>query len=567
MSDKSDTRQAQCGKVYLVGAGPGHPELLTLKAARLLREADVIVYDRLIQQEVLALGKPSAERIYMGKPVGKHDSRQDEIHETLVAKAREGKMVVRLKGGDPFVFGRGGEEAEYLADHGILFEVIPGVSSALAAPLSAGIAVTHRETASAVTIITGHECSKPDSALDWSALSRMDTLVFLMGVGNTGIIAEKLIEHGRSPETPAAMIQMAFWHGEMVVTGTLATIAEQVRSAKVTPPATLVVGEVVRLRAKLQQSQRDLARLPDGTARFDPGPGPEQVLRIATAGLGSQVLRLALAMGVFDRLEEFHTPAELAVAFGLNTAALDEILTALVALGLLESGPQGYRNLELASRYLTSNSPQSLKPALLYLSSYSGFWEALAKYALNGSRDLDLNGTEKHYRDACESLARFSAPAVAEQLDLAGRGPVLLIGWGADAYREAFSRRWPDVAFGARNPFVGDSTQGAGSFGTVVLSGLLSGSKRGEIQQMLEDAYTALRPSGTLAFHDAFLPGGVLPPPEVVLGALGRHMTRGGCRSWSIDRIEAALGELGFADLHSQALPAGTVLITGTKPA
>ena len=137
-------KQLQPGKVYIVGAGPGHPELLTLKAAELLRTCDVVVYDRLIQEEVLALAKPSAEKIYMGKPVGRHETRQQEIHELLVRKAREGKVVVRLKGGDPFVFGRGGEEAEYLADHGIPFEVIPGVSSAFAGPLAAGIAVTHR---------------------------------------------------------------------------------------------------------------------------------------------------------------------------------------------------------------------------------------------------------------------------------------------------------------------------------------------------------------------------------------------------------------------------------------
>ena len=135
----------QTGKVYLVGAGPGHPELLTLKAAELLQTGDVIVYDRLIQEEVLNLAKPAAERIYMGKTVGRHESRQTEIHELLVRKAREGRTVVRLKGGDPFVFGRGGEEAEYLAGHGVPFEVVPGVSSALAAPASAGIAITHRD--------------------------------------------------------------------------------------------------------------------------------------------------------------------------------------------------------------------------------------------------------------------------------------------------------------------------------------------------------------------------------------------------------------------------------------
>ena len=169
----------------------------------------------------------------------------------MVRKAREGKVVVRLKGGDPFVFGRGGEEAEYLAGHRVPFEVVPGVSSSLAAPLRAGIAVTHRDHSSSVTIVTGHEASRDDDRLDWSALARLDTLVFLMGVRHVGRIASRLMEHGRSTETPAAMIQMAFWPEERVVTGTLGTIAEVVHSAGIQAPATLVVGEVVRLRDRL----------------------------------------------------------------------------------------------------------------------------------------------------------------------------------------------------------------------------------------------------------------------------------------------------------------------------
>ena len=193
------------GKVYLVGAGPGHPELLTLKAARLLERAAVVVYDRLVQEEVLALTDPACERIYMGKPLGRHDSRQDEIHQLLLRKSREGKLVVRLKGGDPFLFGRGGEEAEFLAAHGVPFEVIPGVSSALAAPASAGIAVTHRDMASAVAFVTGHEAAET-SRLDWQALSRIDTLVFLMAVHNAGRITRNLIACGRPPATPAAPI-------------------------------------------------------------------------------------------------------------------------------------------------------------------------------------------------------------------------------------------------------------------------------------------------------------------------------------------------------------------------
>jgi uroporphyrinogen III methyltransferase/synthase len=250
----------QAGKVYLVGAGPGHPELLTLKAAELLKAADVIVYDRLIQEEVLALAKVCAERIYMGKPLGKHDSRQDEIHELLVRKAREGKVVVRLKGGDPFVFGRGGEEAEFLAEHHVPFEVVPGVSAALAAPLSAGIAVTHRDAASSVAIVTGHEATKDNSRVDWEALCKLDTLIFLMGVHSVERISQKLIAHGRDPATPAAMIQKAFWPEEKAVTGTLASIAAEVERVGIEPPATLVVGEVVRLREKLKSAGRDRHR-------------------------------------------------------------------------------------------------------------------------------------------------------------------------------------------------------------------------------------------------------------------------------------------------------------------
>ena len=241
-----------------MGAGPGDPELLTLKAAELLKAADVIVYDRLIQEGVLALAKACAQRIYVGNPVGKHDSRQAEIHQQLVRKAREGKMVVRLKGGDPFLFGRGGEEAEYLAEHEVPFEVIPGVSSALAAPLSAGIALTHRDAASSVAIVTGHEAAKDTSRVDWGALCKLDTLVFLMCVHNIGRIAQELIAHGRDPSTPAAMIQKAFWPEERVVTGTLGSIAAEVERAGIVPPATLVVGEVVRLREKIKNSQSGL---------------------------------------------------------------------------------------------------------------------------------------------------------------------------------------------------------------------------------------------------------------------------------------------------------------------
>jgi uroporphyrin-III C-methyltransferase len=248
------------GKVYLVGAGPGHPDLLTIRAAELLKTAEVIVYDRLIQDEVLALAKPSAEKIFMGKPLGRHTSRQDEIHNLLVRKAREGKTVVRLKGGDPFLFGRGGEEAEYLAEHGVSFEVVPGVSSCLSAPLSAGIAVTHRDRASSVAIVTGHQASEHEDRVDWQALSKVDTLVVLMGIHNLEHIARKLMAAGLAPDTPAAIIQMAFWESERVIASTLGAIAEDARCAAIEPPATLVIGEAVRLREKLKHHQRHIGQ-------------------------------------------------------------------------------------------------------------------------------------------------------------------------------------------------------------------------------------------------------------------------------------------------------------------
>ena len=251
-TDHAEERPRRRGKVVLVGAGPGDPELLTVRAVERIRAGDVIVYDRLIHPGVLALAKPSAEKIYMGKPQG-HHTRQDEIHVLLVKKAREGKRVVRLKGGDPFLFGRGGEEAEYLAEHGIPFEVVPGVSSCLSAPLSAGIAVTHRDASSSVAIVTGHNADGNDDRVDWKAVARLDTAVFLMGVHNIDAIVRNLMDAGRSPDTPAAIIQMAFCEGQRTVTATLESIAAEVRRAEIEPPATLVVGEVVRLRDRLQQ--------------------------------------------------------------------------------------------------------------------------------------------------------------------------------------------------------------------------------------------------------------------------------------------------------------------------
>jgi len=558
------------GKVYLVGAGPGHPELLTVKAVKLLEASDVIIYDRLIQEEILALAKPSAERIYMGKSVGIHASRQEEIFEVLVRKAREGKTVVRLKGGDPFLFGRGGEEAEFLAEHGVPFEVVPGVSSALAAPASAGIAVTHRESASAVAIVTGHEADRDQSRLNWSALAGIDTLVFLMAVRTVERVARELTGHGRDPETPAAMIQMAFWHGEKVVTGTLATIAAEVERAGIEPPATLVIGEAVRLREKLKDSQRDLRRRPDGAAHFAPAPVPDQLLRVATAGMGSQVLRFALAASLFDRLEHWRTAAELARALGLNRSGLAEVLECLVSMGLLEGGPDGYRNLELASRYLLENSPQTLRPALLYQAAHLAPLTAMGRYLLNGREDGPQADLQDLHRQSCECLARYAAPHVLDKLDLAPHGPALLIGWGGGFYRELVSRRWPDLALDVRNPFAadgrGDPAQtignGGASYGAVLFSGLLAGCDREQFGPALESAARVLKAGGLLVLHDTFVCSEAPPPPEVLLFALGRHVMRGGSRNWSIARLEAELRSLGFQLLSTEPIPGGTQLVT-----
>ena len=557
-----------------MGAGPGHPKLLTLKAAELLKSCDVVVYDRLIQEEVLALAKPSAERHYMGKPVGKHDSRQEEVHEFLLRKAREGKMVVRLKGGDPFVFGRGGEEAGHLAKAGIPFEVIPGVTSAFAAPLSAGIPVTHRDAASSVAVVTGHEAAREHERVDWRALAGIDTLVFLMGVGNVRKIAETLIRHGKSAAMPAAMVQMAFWPDERAVVGTLETIGDEIERAGIRPPATLVIGEVVRLRETLDTAQRDLRRRTDGSSRFEPAPAPDELLRLALAGLGSQVLGYALERRLFDSLEVPAAADALARRMELNAAALGEILEALVALGVLEKKEGGYANLELASRYLRGDSPESLRDALLLQASLAGGWDDLAGYARGGCRDFVAAEDARRLQSASEALARFAAPAVAERLDLAGQGPVLLIGYGGASYREAVAARWPEIEFAAVNPFgsgriplslLAELQPGGKPCGTVVLSGLLASANVGEVQQVLERTAGRLRAGGLLVLHDNFLPGGALPPPEVVLGSLGRRMRRGGCRTWSAERLETALSALGFQNIESTALPAGTLLVTARR--
>ncbi|MGQ9689522.1 MAG: uroporphyrinogen-III C-methyltransferase [Desulfobaccales bacterium] len=241
------------GKVYLVGAGPGDPGLLTVRGGKLLARADVIIYDQLAGPELLKLARPEAELIYVGKKAGDHTLPQGGINELLVAKAKAGLTVVRLKGGDPFVFGRGGEEAEALVAAGVPFEVVPGVTSAVAVPAYAGIPVTHRAYTTLVTFITGHEDpTKEESTIPWDNLGKNPgTLVFLMGVKNLAENCRRLVAAGRSAATPAAVIQSGTLPEQRTVTGTLADIANRAQEAGIQPPAILVVGGVVELRPRL----------------------------------------------------------------------------------------------------------------------------------------------------------------------------------------------------------------------------------------------------------------------------------------------------------------------------
>jgi uroporphyrin-III C-methyltransferase len=237
------------GKVYLVGGGPGDPELITVKGLRALREADVILYDRLAPAALLDEARPDAERIDVGKLPQKHRLSQDEINAVLVARAQAGQTVVRLKGGDPLVFGRGGEEALACAAAGIPFEIVPGISSAIAVPAYAGIPVTQRNVSRSFIVFTGHEDpDSEDNAVDYAALARVDTLVGLMGVYYLPKIAERLMAGGKPADTPAACIEWGTTPHQRVVIGTLATIAQLAQQADLKPPSLTVIGEVVALR-------------------------------------------------------------------------------------------------------------------------------------------------------------------------------------------------------------------------------------------------------------------------------------------------------------------------------
>ena len=252
------------GTVYLIGAGPGNPKLITVRGMELLQTCDVIVYDRLAHPSLLNYIRADAERVYVGKQSANHSMKQADINALLIDRAKSGKSVARLKGGDPFVFGRGGEEAEECHAAGIPFEIVPGVTSAIAAPAYAGIPVTHRDAASSFAIITGHEraeeresgtrtAGNAEQRRDWKHIANAgDTLIFLMGVEALPEITTRLMENGKAADTPVALVQWGTWTRQRVVTGTLQDIVQIVKDAKLTPPAVCVVGEVVKLRDTLR---------------------------------------------------------------------------------------------------------------------------------------------------------------------------------------------------------------------------------------------------------------------------------------------------------------------------
>jgi uroporphyrinogen III methyltransferase/synthase len=303
------------GKVYLVGAGPGDPGLLTLKGKQILEHADCVVYDFLVNKELLRFARADAEKISVGRRGETNRLRQSETNQLLVERAREGKTVCRLKGGDPFVFGRGGEESQVLAAAGIAFEIVPGVSAGHAVPAYAGIPITHRDITSTVTFIAGHEDpEKETSRLDWSHLGTCPgTLVFFMAVRNLPRITQALIDHGRTPTTPAAVVQWGSLPRQKVIEGTLANIA--VKASAVTSPAITVVGEVVGLREKLNWFEN----LPLFGKRVAITRAREQagVLREELAALGAEVIEIPTIEirppdswepldAAIRRLEEFH---------------------------------------------------------------------------------------------------------------------------------------------------------------------------------------------------------------------------------------------------------------------
>ena len=377
------------GKVFLVGAGPGDPKLLTLKAFELLKEAEVVVYDRLVSEAILKLVPEDAEKIYVGKSSKKHALTQDKITALLVEKGLKGKNVVRLKGGDPFLFGRGGEEAEALAEHGVDFEVVPGVTSAIAAPAYAGIPLTHRDYASSVAIVTGHMADNAERQVNWQAIAgAVDTIVVLMGVGELEFTAKKLVEGGLNPETPVALVECGTLKQQRKVTGKIGTIAEEARRKNVNPPAVIVIGDVATLGGKLEWFQKDSTLKGKTVALTRPRDQAAEAAEMVTKRGGRPYLIPAIEIKGASDLEpinafitELGAEAVDYVIFMsvngvrhlLNAAEdlglLDETLTGLRKTVIIAVGPRTARELEahqidvdvVPSKYTSEGVVESLE--------------------------------------------------------------------------------------------------------------------------------------------------------------------------------------------------------------
>ncbi|MFL5840536.1 MAG: uroporphyrinogen-III C-methyltransferase [Thermoleophilaceae bacterium] len=395
---------ASPGTVYLVGAGPGDPGLVTRRALELVRAADAIVYDRLIPPGLTGEARADADLRYAGKEPGKPSMEQEAINDLLVELAREGKSVVRLKGGDPFVFGRGGEEAQALVAAGIAYEVVPAVTAGIAAPAYAGIPVTHRDEASAVAFVTGHEDpQKPESALDWAALARFPgTLVFYMGIKQLPEIARRLTDAGRPTDEPVAVVERGTLPGQRSLTGTLADIAERVAEADVRPPAITVVGPVARLademawlggrplhgrtivvtRARAQAS---------GLARRLAGLGADVIetpaIRIEPRPVEGEVAQAAREIGSFALVCVTSPNGAALLLDAVEAVGGDARSLAGVEVGAIGPGTAA----ELARRGIRAD-------VVAEVSTAEGLLEGLADYELDGERVLVARAAEA--RDA-----------------------------------------------------------------------------------------------------------------------------------------------------------------------
>jgi uroporphyrinogen III methyltransferase/synthase len=378
--------RSEKGKVYLVGAGPGDPDLVTLRAKRLIEEAEVLLFDRLLSSEILGWAPADAEKIDVGKLPGRHKLSQEEINALLVEKGIEGKRVVRLKGGDPFVFGRGGEEGLALAAAEIPFEVVPGVTSAISVPAGAGIPVTHRGVTTAFTVVTGHEEPGKDDNLDWEALAKVGgTLVVLMGVARLEENTSALLRGGRSPETPAALIERGWSPEERLVVGTLGDIVERAKEADVRSPAILVVGDVVTLSEKLR---------PPTIAILRPDNRGEESERIARELGFRPILAPSIAFSELPLPEDLPTRIErsdcvvFTSATGAEIALRDEEVAALLKISVLATiGPRTREALEERGLFV-SVVPESYSSRGLAYALAPKFRHVLLLRSAKGSPEL-----------------------------------------------------------------------------------------------------------------------------------------------------------------------------------